>query len=162
RHPELTQHVLSGRAAVELWSGRPEEAVRILEAGLAAEAAAGREYERADWAGPLALAEALAGRLSRAAELAGQALPGGIRPPPGGPDLRLKRPPPSRTPGRSPATARTHRAHSPRRSPMAPCRTGSGCKRCSSTPGSATPAVTLRAVAAPWPPRCGWPNANSS
>jgi len=83
RHPELTQHVLSGRAAVELWSGRPAEAVRILEAGLAAEAAAGREYERADWAGLLALAEALAGRLSRAAELAGQALPGGMRRPPG-------------------------------------------------------------------------------
>jgi LuxR family transcriptional regulator, maltose regulon positive regulatory protein len=82
-HPEVTQHVLSGRAAVELWSGRPEEAVRILEAGLAAEAAAGRQYELADWAGPLALAEALAGRLSRAAELAGQALPGGIRRPPG-------------------------------------------------------------------------------
>ena len=38
-HPEVTQHVLSGRAAVELWSGRPEEAVRILEAGLGAEAA---------------------------------------------------------------------------------------------------------------------------
>ena len=83
RHPEVAQHVRSGRAAVELWSGRPGEAARILEAGLAAEAAAGREYELADWAGPLALAEALAGRLSRAAELAGQALPGGMRRQPG-------------------------------------------------------------------------------
>ena len=86
--------MLSGRAAVELWSGRPEEAVRILEAGLAAEAAAGREYEQADWAGPLALAEALAGRLSRAAELAGQALPGGMRAaarPAPAPQLRLSR-----------------------------------------------------------------------
>jgi LuxR family maltose regulon positive regulatory protein len=68
---------------VELWSGHPEEAVRILEAGLAAEAAVRREQDLAEWAGPLALAEALAGRLSRAAELAGQALPGGMRCPPG-------------------------------------------------------------------------------
>ena len=43
--------MLSGRAAVELWSGSLEEAARLLEAGLAAGAAAGREYERASWAG---------------------------------------------------------------------------------------------------------------
>jgi LuxR family transcriptional regulator, maltose regulon positive regulatory protein len=73
RHPEIRRRVLSGRAAVELWSGRPDEAARILEAGLAAEAASGREYEQADLAGQLALAEAMRGRLSRAAELAGQA-----------------------------------------------------------------------------------------
>ncbi|HLN68627.1 MAG TPA: LuxR C-terminal-related transcriptional regulator [Streptosporangiaceae bacterium] len=86
RHPELRRRVLSGRAAVELWSGHLEEAARVLEAGLAAEVTtsgreaeraerAGRAAERAGWAGQLALAEALRGRLSRAAELASQAVP---------------------------------------------------------------------------------------
>ena len=46
RHPELRRRVLSGRAAVELWSGHLEEAARV-EAGLAAEATSGREAERA-------------------------------------------------------------------------------------------------------------------
>ena len=75
RHPELRGRVLSGRAAVELWSGHLEEAARVLEAGLAAEATSGREAERAGWTGQLALTEALRGRLSRAAELASQAIP---------------------------------------------------------------------------------------
>ena len=66
---------MSGRAAVELWSGHLEEAARVLEAGLAAEATTGRDAERADWAGQLALAEALRGRLSHAAELASEAVP---------------------------------------------------------------------------------------
>jgi LuxR family maltose regulon positive regulatory protein len=73
RHPDIRRRVLSGRAAVELWSGRLDEAARILEAGVAAEAASGRECERASLTGRLALAEALRGRLGRAAELAGEA-----------------------------------------------------------------------------------------
>ena len=72
RHPDLSRRVLSGRAAVELWSGHLDEAARLLEAG-AAETAAGGENEQASWTGQLALAEALRGRLDRAAELAGQA-----------------------------------------------------------------------------------------
>jgi LuxR family maltose regulon positive regulatory protein len=62
-HPELRRRVLSGQAAVDLWSGRLAEAARVLEAELPA------------GTGPLALAEALRGRLSRAAELASQAVP---------------------------------------------------------------------------------------
>jgi LuxR family transcriptional regulator, maltose regulon positive regulatory protein len=73
RHPDVGRRVLSGRAAVELWSGRLDEAARVLEAGVDAEAASGRECGRASLTGRLALAEALRGRLGRAAELAGQA-----------------------------------------------------------------------------------------
>ena len=69
---DLSRRVLSGRAAVELWSGQLDEAARLLEAGAAGVAGAG-EYEQAGWAGQLALVEALRGRLGRAAELAGQA-----------------------------------------------------------------------------------------
>ncbi|HEV3288732.1 MAG TPA: LuxR C-terminal-related transcriptional regulator [Streptosporangiaceae bacterium] len=71
-HRDLSWRVLSGRAAVALWSGQPDAAARLLEAG-AAGAAAGGENEHAGWAGQLALAEALRGRLGRAADLAGQA-----------------------------------------------------------------------------------------
>ena len=74
RHPDIRLRVLSGRAAVELWSGHCDEAARVLEARVAAEAAFGREYELADLVGRLALAEALRGRLRRAAELADQAV----------------------------------------------------------------------------------------
>jgi len=73
RHPDVRRRVSSGRAAVELWSGRPDEAARVLETALAAEAASGREYERSGLTGRLALAEAVRGRLGRAAELAEQA-----------------------------------------------------------------------------------------
>ena len=73
-YPDLSRRVQCGRAAVDLWSGRPEEAAGVLEAGLAGADSSGREAERAYWAGPLALAEALRGRLSRAAELASQAI----------------------------------------------------------------------------------------
>jgi len=73
RHPDIRRQVLSGRAAVELWSGRADEAARILGAGVADEAAAGRECERASLSGRLALVEALRGRLGRAAELAEEA-----------------------------------------------------------------------------------------
>ena len=62
RHPDLSRLVLSGRAAVELWSGRLDQAARLLEAG-AAGAVAGGESEQAGWAGQLALTEALRGRL---------------------------------------------------------------------------------------------------
>ena len=58
RHPDLPRRVLSGRGAVELWSGHLDEAARALEAGVA-EAASGAEYEQAGWAGQLALVEAL-------------------------------------------------------------------------------------------------------
>ena len=69
----LRARVLSGRGAVALWSGRMDEAVRILDSGVAAAAASGGEYERAGCLGNLALVEALRGRLCRAAKLAGQA-----------------------------------------------------------------------------------------
>jgi LuxR family transcriptional regulator, maltose regulon positive regulatory protein len=73
RHPEVGRIVLSGRAAVALWSGRQEEAARLLEAGLATGDSPGQEREGAGWAGQLALVEALRGRLSRAVTLAGRA-----------------------------------------------------------------------------------------
>jgi LuxR family transcriptional regulator, maltose regulon positive regulatory protein len=73
RHPEVTRTVLSGRAAVALWSGRHEEAARLLEAGLASGGSSGQECEETGWAGQLALVEALRGRLSRAVTLAGRA-----------------------------------------------------------------------------------------
>jgi LuxR family maltose regulon positive regulatory protein len=73
RHPDVRRQVLAGRAAVELWSGRLGEAVRVLEAGVTAAAASGWDGERADLTGRLALAEAWRGRIGRAAELAGQA-----------------------------------------------------------------------------------------
>ncbi len=72
RHPEISARVLSGRGAVELWSGRLDEAARVLQAGVAAATAAGSDDERADCLGQLALAEALRGRLGRAAQLAAQ------------------------------------------------------------------------------------------
>ena len=70
RNPDITQRVLAGRGAVELWSGHLDEAARILEAG--ADAASPAEYDATGCLGYLALAEALRGRLYRAAELAGQ------------------------------------------------------------------------------------------
>ncbi|MGH3172556.1 MAG: hypothetical protein ACRDPF_01650, partial [Streptosporangiaceae bacterium] len=73
RNPDIRRRVLCGRAAVELWSGRLDEAASILGAGVADEAAPGRECERASLSGRLALVEALRGRLGRAAELADEA-----------------------------------------------------------------------------------------
>jgi len=82
---DLRRRVLTGRAAVEMWSGHPGQAASALEAGMAADAAFGGEHEQAIWAGHLALAEALRGRLRRAAALADQAvLTAGERMPPGG------------------------------------------------------------------------------
>ncbi len=73
RHRQLRARVLSGRGAVELWSGHLDEAARILESAVAAATASGGEHERADCLGQLALVEALRGRLRRAAKLATRA-----------------------------------------------------------------------------------------
>jgi LuxR family maltose regulon positive regulatory protein len=73
RHRLIRARVLSGRGAVELWSGHLDEAARILDSGVAAAAASGGEHERADCLGHLALVEAVRGRLRRAAKLATQA-----------------------------------------------------------------------------------------
>ena len=71
RHRDIRGRVLSGRGAVELWSGHLDEAAGLLEAA-AATAASGRP-EPADAVAYLALAEVWRGRLSRAAELADRA-----------------------------------------------------------------------------------------
>ena len=71
RHPGIQAHVLAGRGAVELWSGRFDEASALFEAGAVAERVP--ERERADCLGHLALIETLRGRLGRAAELAAEA-----------------------------------------------------------------------------------------
>jgi len=65
RHPDLRAHVLSGRGAVELWSGHLDEAARTLESAVTA-AALGLEDVRAGCLGHLALAEAMRGRMGRA------------------------------------------------------------------------------------------------
>ena len=67
RHRTIRARVLSGRGAVELWSGHLDAAARTLQA---AAAAAGGQAERAGCLGHLALVEALRGRLRRAAQLA--------------------------------------------------------------------------------------------
>jgi LuxR family transcriptional regulator, maltose regulon positive regulatory protein len=73
--PEAQGHVLSGRGAVEFWSG-DLGAAAVAFAGAAAAVPEGSD-ERAACDGHLALIEALRGRLSRAAELATS----GINPP---------------------------------------------------------------------------------
>jgi LuxR family transcriptional regulator, maltose regulon positive regulatory protein len=78
RHPEVGRTVLSGRATVALWSGRLEEAARLLETRLGdadtrGADTQGQEREVPGQAGRLALVEALRGRLSRAVTLAGRA-----------------------------------------------------------------------------------------
>jgi LuxR family transcriptional regulator, maltose regulon positive regulatory protein len=74
QRPGISAQVLSARGAVELWSGRLDEAVRVLDAGAAAAAVPGGERERAACLGHLALAAALRGQLCRAAGLADQAM----------------------------------------------------------------------------------------
>ena len=100
RHPELRRRVLSGRAAVELWSGHLEEAAGVLEAGLAAEATSGREAERGR-------PGSRAGRLGRAAGAgrspARPAVPCGRAGQPGHPRAR-------RAPGRRASTRTPHRS----------------------------------------------------
>jgi LuxR family transcriptional regulator, maltose regulon positive regulatory protein len=71
-HPEAQGQVLSGRGAVEFWSGDPGPAAMAF-AGAAA-AFPETSPERAACDGHLALIEALRGRLSRAAELASAAI----------------------------------------------------------------------------------------
>ena len=71
RHPQIRARVLSGRGAVELWSGHLDAAARTLES--AAAAASGGQAERAGCLAHLALVEALRGRLLRAARLAARA-----------------------------------------------------------------------------------------
>jgi len=73
RNRKIRARVLSGRGAVELWSGHLDEAARTLDSGAAAATASGGRDERADCLGHLALAEALRGRLCRAAAAAAQA-----------------------------------------------------------------------------------------
>ena len=70
----ILARVLSGRGAVELWSGHLDQAARTLESGVAAATAPGGEGEPEDCLGHLALVEALRGRLGRAATLAAQAI----------------------------------------------------------------------------------------
>jgi LuxR family maltose regulon positive regulatory protein len=69
---QIRAWVLSGRGAVELWSGHLDEAARILEPAVAAATSSGGEHERVGCLGQLALVEALRGRLHRAAKLATQ------------------------------------------------------------------------------------------
>ena len=85
RHPDIRLRVEYGRAAVELWSGHSDKAVRILEARLGAASAAGRESELAGLLGWLALAEAVRGHFRRAAKLADQAVSLASRHRPSGP-----------------------------------------------------------------------------
>ena len=73
RHRKIRARLLSGRGAVELWSGQLDQAARTLESGVAAATACGGEGEPDDCLGHLALVEALRGRLGRAATLAAQA-----------------------------------------------------------------------------------------
>ena len=73
QHRQIRARVLCGRGAVELWSGRLDEAARVLDAGVAAAADPGGEREQADCLGHLALVEALRGRLRSAAKQAGRA-----------------------------------------------------------------------------------------
>jgi LuxR family transcriptional regulator, maltose regulon positive regulatory protein len=74
--------VLSGRGAVELWSGHLGEAAATFEAAIAAVPAPDSTHERAGCLGYLALADALRGRLNRAMSTAGDAerLPAPISP----------------------------------------------------------------------------------
>jgi LuxR family maltose regulon positive regulatory protein len=73
RHPAIRASRLVARGMVELWLGHLDEAVRVLDSGVAAASAPGAEHEHAECLGYLALAEGLRGGLCRAAELAAQA-----------------------------------------------------------------------------------------
>ena len=73
RHPGIGARALSARGAAELWSGRFEEAARVLDSAMTAAGGSGEEHERVDCLSHLALVEALRGRLGRAAKLARQA-----------------------------------------------------------------------------------------
>ena len=70
QHPEVRAQVLSGRGAVEFWSGKPDAAAASLDAGVAAASAPASAHERAECLGSLALLEAVRGRLNQAGQLA--------------------------------------------------------------------------------------------
>jgi LuxR family maltose regulon positive regulatory protein len=74
RHPAIRALVLSARGAAELWSGRFDEAARVLGSGVTAAAGSGQERERADCLSHLALVEALRDRLTSATKLAEKAI----------------------------------------------------------------------------------------
>ena len=69
RHSEIYAQVLSGRGAVELWSGHFDAAAATFDTGMAA-CASDSANERADCLGHLALLDALGGNLNHAVELA--------------------------------------------------------------------------------------------
>jgi hypothetical protein len=48
RHPAIRALVLSARGAAELWSGRFDEAARVLDSAVTAAAGSGKERERVD------------------------------------------------------------------------------------------------------------------
>jgi LuxR family maltose regulon positive regulatory protein len=73
-HPEIRARVLSGHGAVELWSGRFDEAAALFGAGASAASSTESESERADCLGYLALIEVLLGRLNGGVELAAEAM----------------------------------------------------------------------------------------
>jgi LuxR family maltose regulon positive regulatory protein len=73
QHPGIRAYVLSARGTAELWSGRFDEAARVLAAGVTAATTSGAEHLRIGCLSYLALAEALRGRLGRTAKLAHQA-----------------------------------------------------------------------------------------
>jgi LuxR family transcriptional regulator, maltose regulon positive regulatory protein len=73
RCPWIGAQVLSGRGAVELWSGHLGEAAATFEAAIATLPAPDSTHDRAGCLGYLALADALRGRLNRAASTAGDA-----------------------------------------------------------------------------------------
>src|SRR5262249_31197031 len=55
RLQQIRARVLADRAAIELWSGRLDEAAQVLDSAAAAAAAHGGEHQRADCLGQLAL-----------------------------------------------------------------------------------------------------------
>ena len=73
RHPAIRANRLVVHGVAELWSGHLDEAVCVLDSGVAAASASGAEHEQAECLGYLALAEGLRGGLGRAAERAAQA-----------------------------------------------------------------------------------------
>jgi LuxR family transcriptional regulator, maltose regulon positive regulatory protein len=70
RHPWNQSKVVAGRGAVELWSGRFDDAAAIFTAGAVIAGMPQAGHDRADFLGHLALIEALQGRLAHAEELA--------------------------------------------------------------------------------------------
>ena len=73
QHPAIRANGRVARGVAELWSGHLDEAVCVLDPGVAAASASGAEHEQAEGLGYLALAEGLRGGLCRAAELAARA-----------------------------------------------------------------------------------------